>query len=162
MKSKQLEGDVTKGNFGAKGGPEPQIQNMKPISMAQAFGSDAYNVLAEADIKFHEKPSYWSDLERDALGEIGLKRAEKVLAASGIKLEKFPAWQLYPIDEMNTDDYVKSPLQTVENMPEPKVFIIYDLPYSDLRHGVQDPRVGTFLVDSQGASSYIRFWIQID
>lgn len=156
-----MEGDVETGNFGAKGGPKPQIQNMEPISMAQAFGSEAYNVLANAGIKFHEKPSYWSDLERNALGEIGQKRVEKILADAGIKLEEYPAWQLYPIDDMDPDDYVKGPLQTVENMPEQKVFIIYDLPYSDLRHGVEDPRVGTFLVDSQGAASYIRFWRQI-
>ena len=161
MKSKQFEGDVTKGDFGARGGPKPQMQNAKPISMAQAFGSEAYNVLADADIHFTEKPSYWSDLERDALGEIGQKRVEKVLAAAGIKLETFPAWQLYPIDEMNPDDYVNSPLQTVENMPEPKVFIIHELPYSDLQRGVREPREGTFLVDRQGASSYIRFWRQI-
>lgn len=155
------EGDVETGDFGAKGGPKPQIQNAEPISMAQAFGSEAYNVLANAGIKFHEKPSYWSDLERSALGEHGQKRVEKVLADAGIKLEEYPAWQLYPIDDMDPDDYVRGPLQTVENMPEQKVFIIYDLPYSDLRHGVQDPRVGTFLVDRQGASSYIRFWRQI-
>ena len=155
------EGDVSKGDFGAKGGPKPQMQNAKPISMAQAFGSEAYNVLADAGIKFHEKPSYWSDLERNVLGEHGQKRVEKILGDAGIKLEEYPAWQLYPIDDLDPDDYVKGPLQTVENMPEQKVFIIYDLPYSDLRHGVQDPRVGTFLVDRQGASSYIRFWRQI-
>ncbi len=84
-----------------------------------------------------------------------------MLAASGIELEEFPAWQIFPIDEMNPRSYVKGSLSSVENMPLKGVFIIYDLPYSDERRGVTKPKVGTFLVDSQGASSYIRFWRQI-
>lgn len=156
------EGDVTTGDFGAKGGPKPQVQNAKQISLAQAFGSEAYNVLANAGVKLHEKPSYWSDLDRTKMGEHGLKRIETILADEGIELEEYAGWEIFSINPDSSSSYVKGPMQRVENMPDPKVFIIYDLPYSDERRGVEEPQIGTFLVDRTGASSYIRFWRQID
>jgi len=161
MKSSEFiteDDNVTKGDFGAKGGPKPQMQNAKKISMAQAFGSEAYNILADAGIKFHEKPSYWQDLESKAIGEIGQKKVENLLKQAGVGLEEYAAWEIYSIDPDSQYAHIKGPLQTVENMPDPKVFVIYDLPYKGSEGEI---KVGTFLVDRQGASSYIRFWRQI-
>jgi len=83
MKSKEFiaeDDNVTKGDFGAKGGPKPQMQNAKKISMAQAFGSSGYNVLADAGIKLVEKPSYWADLERKPIGEVTFQKVKQLLS----------------------------------------------------------------------------------
>ncbi len=162
MKSKEFirEGDTVTGDFGAKGGDKPQTQNAKEISMAQAFGSGGYNILANAGIKLQEKPSYWSDLDRTAIGEVGLARVKKLFKEAGVPLPDVEAWEVFPI-EPNGSTYVKGPLATIENVPTRGVFVIRDLPYSDDRRNA-DIKYGDFLVDSQGASSYIRFWRKID
>jgi len=131
------------------------------LDLHSVFGSDAANVLRHEGIKFYEKPSYWSDLDRKAMDQNTLKTAEFALEEEGIQLNEYPAWQIFPINPDNSAAYVKGPLQTVENMPDEKVFVVYDLPYSDERRGVTEPQIGTFLVDTQGATSYIRSWIMI-
>lgn len=122
--------------------------------------SEAHNVLTNYGVGLKEKPSHWSELADNPLGDDGLQKVKKALANAEIRLEEYAAWEIYPINPDRRGDRVKGPLQSVENMPDPSVFIIYDLPYSDKRGG--EPKVGTFLVDRTGASSYIRFWRQIN
>lgn len=140
---------------------EDEPEKREKISVPDAFASDEYNILRMEGIKFYEKPSYWSDLERTAIDQNGLKTAEYALAKEGIKLPEYEAWEIYAIDPGNPRSYLTGPLRSVENMPRERVFVIYDLPYSDERRGVTEARRGTFLVDRSGASGYIRHWIMI-
>ena len=136
------------------------LNDAESVSFSSVFGSEAHNALTAAGINFKEKPSHWSELADNPLGDDGLQKVKKALANAEIRLEEYAAWEIYPINPDRRGDRVKGPLQSVENMPDPSVFIIYDLPYSDERGG--EPKVGTFLVDRTGASSYIRFWRQIN
>lgn len=131
------------------------------VDMHSVFGSDAANILRHEGIKFYEKPSYWSDLERKAIDDGALMHAELALKDEGIELPEYAAWEIFSINPDYSGSFVKGPLQTVENMPDAKVFVIYDLPYSDQRRMTEEPQVGRFLVDRQGAESYIRSWIMI-
>jgi len=162
MKSKEFiaeDDNVTKGDFGAKGGPKPQMQNAKKISMAQAFGSSGYNVLADAGIKLVEKPSYWADLERKPIGEVTFQKVKQLFQKSGIELPEVDAWEVYPLDPDGGYAVVKGPLASIESVPLKGVFVIRGLPYKNENTGERIE--GDFLVDSQGASAYIRFWRKI-
>jgi len=130
------------------------------VDINDVFGSDAANVLRQEGIKFYEKPSYWSDLERKAIDDGALMHAEFALKDEGIELPEYAAWEIFPINP-DGGGFVKGPLSSVENMPDAKVFVIYDLPYSDERRITSEPQIGRFLVDTQGAQTYIRSWIMI-
>lgn len=172
MKSSEFitedDDNVVKGDFGKKGGPKVQTQHAKKISLAQAFMDEGYNILLDNGIKLKEKPSYWQDLEKDPLGEVTLQKIKKLFAKNGVELPEFDAWEIYPIapddeDAMSEADpedlYVSGPLVRVENMPFKGTFVIRTLPY---RESNREPlQYGDFLVDSVGASSYIRFWRKI-
>jgi len=162
MKSSEFiteDDNVTKGDFGARGGPKPQMQNAKKISMAQAFGSSGYNVLNDAGIKLVEKPSYWADLERDPIGEVVFQKVKQLFQKSGVELPEVDAWEVYPLDPDGGYAVVRGPQSSIENVPLKGVFVIRGLPYKNENTGERIE--GDFLVDSQGASAYIRFWRKI-
>jgi len=161
MRSKEFineDDNIVKGDFSLKGGPKPQIQNAKKTSIAQAFGSEGYNILIDNGIKLIEKPSYWSDLERKPIGEVTLQKIKKLFQQHGLDLPSFEAWEIYAIDPDNPNSVVPGPLSSIENMPLKGVFIIRDLPYKDDEGNI---KIGNFIVDSQGANRYIRFWRKI-
>jgi len=136
--------------------------NEELVSAQSVFASNASNILGQEGITFYEKPSYWSDLERKALSNDALRTAEFALEEEGIELKEYDAFEIFAINPNRKSSYVRGPLQSVENMPQEKVFVIHNLPYSDEEPSVtSDPKVGTFLVDAHGAHSYIRSWILI-
>jgi len=95
-------------------------------------------------------------LERNALGELGEAKVKKLFKKAGLDLPEYAAWEIYEIDPDSSHAVVKGPLASVESMPMKGVFVIYDLPYKKENTG--ERMEGDFLVDSQGASAYIRFW----
>ena len=151
--------NVVKGDFSKKGGPKFQKQNAEKISLAQAFGSSGYNLLRHAGITLNEKPAYWSDLESKPLGDVVFAKIKKLFKANDLDLPVYDAWEVFPIDPDSRNSYLKHPLVDIENMPLKGVFVLKGVPYKDAPG--DSLRTGNFLVDSQGANSYIRFWRKI-
>lgn len=147
------EANVTTADFSGKGGPKFQTQIAEPISLSKAFGSEGYNLLKDNGIKLIEKPSYWESLEQNRLGDLGFKKVEKLFQQAGIDLPQYDAWEVFSIDP-DVEPPMIGPLATVENMPPKGVFVIRNLLYKVSG----EAKTASFLVDNQGAESYIRFW----
>lgn len=121
--------------------------DMQKISMAQAFGSNEYNIIKDLGFKFVEKPSYFQDLWRNPISSGDLYNIELALEQEGYELKEYSDKQIfgYPISEEHS-----GPQKSVRWKPEENVFVIHM------------SRTGnTYLVDKQGASSYIRFWLGV-
>lgn len=123
--------------------------NEKPekISMLQAFGSHAMNVLHDAGINFVEKPDYWEDLDKPSgnykpLHEVAFKKVEKELAKIDVKLKTYTSKELWGRDP-------KHPLESPKEMPSEQVFVV------KLANG------NRYLADKTGARTYIRMWAKI-
>lgn len=125
-------------------------QKPQKISMLQAFGSHAMNILHDAGIYFYEKPDdfYYIDAERTGSGRykplhnVALKKAEKELAKIDVKLKTYSSKELWGRDP-------KGPLESPHHMPPEQVFIV------KMENGKR------YLVDKTGAKSYIRMWARI-
>ncbi len=120
--------------------------DIKPISLMQAFGSDELAALDAEGIKLAEKPGYWTDFEEGGyrekynIHEVKLKKIEKTIG----KLPIIDSADIYggPLKP-------KGPMSSVRMMPDEQMFIVK---FGD----------GTkYLADRTGASAYIRFWQKI-
>ena len=122
--------------------PEPQ-----QISMLQAFGSDAMNILDEVlpNRSFMEKPSYFEDIGRDAkhvLTEFELHKLQKAFKNAGIVLPTYTPAELFHTNRP------QGPMVNAD-VPKEKTFII------------EFPSGEKYLADSTGARTYIRMWMAI-
>ncbi|RLA05143.1 MAG: hypothetical protein DRQ47_01900 [Gammaproteobacteria bacterium] len=122
--------------------------SIQPLSMAKAFGSEEYNIIADAGYEFIEKPSYFSNLRRKAISILDLQKIKNALKAEGYKLKIYGDEAIfgYSIDEEEDN-----PQMSVVWKPEESVFLISMSATANL-----------YLVDQQGASKYIRFWLGIN
>lgn len=122
--------------------------DMKRLSMAQAFGSNEYNIIKDEGFTFVEKPSYFQDLQRNPITNNDLRTIEYALEEHGFDLNVYSDKQIFgfPISEEHS-----GPQKSVHWKPEENVFLIQMTRSNNL-----------YLVDKQGASKYIRFWLGVE
>jgi hypothetical protein len=129
-------------NSGGKGGT-----GLQPISMMQAFGSKAMNILHDAGIHFMEKPDYFETLEKNEgkykpLNQVTFKKVEKELKKAGMELSTFTSKEIYGADP-------RGPQVSFKHKPKADICVI------EFSNGKR------YLVDTTQANTYIRMWILI-
>jgi hypothetical protein len=122
---------------------------MKPLTMTQAFGSDAEEALEDAGIQLTEKPDSWKDFEEGGyyadrnIHQIMMKKIDRMIGP----LKTWTGKEVFGTDRKPT-----APLASTKITPADlgEVAIVS---FSD----------GTrYLVATSGARTYIRFWQKID
>jgi len=126
-------------------GMEPKEQPQE-ISMLQAFGSDAMNILPKVlpNRRFFEKPSYWEDIDKPkhTLTEFELHKLQKAFKEAGIPLPTYSAYDIFG------NGKPRGPMADAE-LPQEKTFVV------EMYDGSE------YLCDGTGANTYIRMWMVI-
>lgn len=114
---------------------------IQPMSMMQAFGSSGLNTIHDLGITMIEKPSSFEEIREDAkVNDLQLRKLKKQM-----KIKIYFDWEIFG-KKMDDTETEKGPLMDAK-FPKEETFIIEF--YGTDNH---------YLVDTTGASSYIRNW----
>lgn len=114
--------------------------------MTKAFGSKGMNIVYDTlpQKKFFEKPSEFSDLdhrESAQISEFEVRKIAKAFKENGLYLETYDVYDIFG----GTPRY---PMVDAD-LPQETTFLI------------QFPKDREYLVDTTGATQYVRMWLKV-
>lgn len=147
------EGDVVNVDFRKKKNAEPERkipepEQKIPMTLMQAFGSLAMNILHDAGINFLEKPGYFEELERPdgkyrPLNEVTFKKVMNTFRDANIHIPVYSSDQIWGGDP-------PWPQKKYINKPNDETILVR------FNNGK------TYLIDTTQAQTYARMWILVN
>ncbi len=175
MKIIEVDDNIIQGPWKKK---EPVVP--QKISMAQAFGGREYAAMDEVGIKFIEKPSSFSYINRggpDSDRYVNVRQIKELENLIGRKLQSYNAFDILQFRQMKTPrghttgwtDHPETDADFSKLKQNDETFILWFPPgeteiekWHTARHKISDVPVNKrYLVNRTGASKYIRMWVAL-
>lgn len=158
-------------------GPWKKPVEPKKISLVQAFGGKEYAALNSIGVKFIEKPSSFSYIDRETEYHVNVRQIKILEEIIGRKIESYNAYDILNIRPIKTprghtigwSDHPETDADFSKLKQNDETFILWFPPgeteiekWYTTRNKFSDIPVNKrYLVNRTGATKYIRMWVAL-